>query len=318
MSLKQYQSVTEILEDVRAMRPLGGSAYGHSAAMAFKLTAQDPANDSAERLFAACAEVLAELLAEKPTMATIYNAHYLIVSQSRPVADTAGLAAARAAIIKRADLFAQKSAGALDRLSEVGANLIQAGQTIMMHSYSRSLMSIFKRAAGSGKSFRVICTESQPTRESRKGLQQLTSWGIDVTFVLDAAMALAVPQADFCLVGADSISIDGSVANKVGTYQLALLAQAFGRPLHVATEVMKLQRQTIDGLPVPLEERPGAEILDSTAVSSHPERITIRHQFFDLTPAALIRSLITEQGILAPGQIGNAWQRYERQFAGQW
>ena len=314
MTLKQYQTVAEIIEDVRALRPLGGSAYGHSAAMGFKLTAQDPAHQTAEQILQACDNVLATLLVEKPTMATIYNAHYLIVEKSRSVAATGDLAATRTAIVQRAELFAETSATAMARLSRVGSNMVQAGQTIMMHSYSRSLMAIFEQAAASGKSFSVICTQSQPTLESRHALRQLTEWGIKVTFVLDAAMAVAVPQADFCLVGADSISIDGSIANKVGSYQLALLAHAFGRPFHVATEVMKLQRQTMDGVPVPLEERPGAEILDRAAASDHPDRITVYHPFFDLTPAVLIRSLVTEQGILAPGQIGTAWRQFEQQF----
>ena len=112
----------------------------------------------------------------------------------------------------------------------------------------------------------------------------------------------------------DSIAIDGAVANKVGTLQLAILAQTYGKPFHVATEVMKLQRNTMAGHPIELENRPGVEILDVEADFAHPEHIRIRHQFFDLTPARYIRSLITEQGVLAPAAIGVAWNAIDRQF----
>ena len=84
MSLPDFQSVDEILADVRALRPLGGSAYGHSAAMAFKLTALDKSIRSGEALYAALDRVAAQLLAEKPTMATIHNAKWLIVDKGRP------------------------------------------------------------------------------------------------------------------------------------------------------------------------------------------------------------------------------------------
>ena len=127
-------------------------------------------------------------------------------------------------------------------------------------------------------------------------------------------MALIIPEADWCLVGADSIGVDGAVANKIGTYQLALLAQNFCKPLYIATEVIKLQRQTMEGQPIHLEQRPANELLDVAAEFEFPQRIKVRHQFFDLTPATYIRSLITEQGIISPVAIGSAWHNLETLF----
>lgn len=314
MPLTTYHSVPEILADVRAMRPMGGSAYGHSAAMAFKLIAVDASIQSVDRLFAALDQVAEELLAEKPTMATIHNAKWLIVDKTRQASATSSLESSRSAVISRADLFMHQSERAMARLGRVGSNLIEGGQTIMMHSFSRSLMSVFEQARQAGKSFEVICTESQPTRESRAAIRQLTGWGIRTTFVLDAAMAVIMPEADWCLAGADSIGIDGAVANKIGTYQLALLAQNFGKPLYIATEVIKLQRQTMEGHPIHLEQRPANELLDVAAEFEFPERIKVRHQFFDLTPATYIRSLITEQGIISPAAIGTAWSKLDTLF----
>ena len=314
MSLPDYQTVAEILADVKALRPLGGSAYGHCAAMAFKLTALDERFQSGDALYAALDQAANQLLAEKPTMATIHNAKWLVVDKMREKGRPAGLSDLRQAICQRADLYNALSARAMLRLGEVGGNLIENGQTIMMHSFSRSLMSIFEQAHLAGKQFEVILTESRPLRESRHAMRQLTEWGIHITFVLDAAMAVVLPRADWCLAGADSIGIDGSVANKVGTQQLAILAAYYGKPLYIATEVMKLQRSTMTGYPIQLENRPANELLD-VAAYEFPDRIQVKHQFFDLTPAVAIRSLITEQGILAPSAIGAAWNALESKFA---
>lgn len=314
MALTTYHSVQEILEDVRAMRPMGGSAYGHSTAMAFKLTALDTTIESVDKLFAALDQVSDNLLTEKPTMATIHNATWLIVEKTRQEGVTPNLESSRSAIINRADLFIRQSERAMARLGQVGSNLIEDGQTIMMHSFSRSLMSVFEQAQQAGKSFEVICTESQPTRESQAAIHHLSKLGIRVTFVLDAAIALIMPEADWCLVGADSIGIDGAIANKIGTYQLALLAQHFCKPLYVAVEVIKLQRQTMEGHPIHLEQRPANELLDIAADFEFPERIKVRHQFFDLTPQTYIRSLITEQGVISPVAIGSAWNKMEMLF----
>ena len=247
-------------------------------------------------------------------MATIHNATWLIVEKTRQGGVTRNLESSRSAIINRADLFIRQSERAMASLGEVGSNLIEDGQTIMMHSFSRSLMSVFEQAQQDGKFFEVVCTESQPTRESQVAIHHLTKLGIKVTFVLDAAMALIMPEADWCLAGADSIGIDGAVANKIGTYQLALLAQKFCKPLYVATEVIKFQRQTMEGCPIHLEQRPANEFLDVAAYFDFPERIKVRHQFFDLTPQTYIRSLITEQGVMSPAAIGSAWHNLEMLF----
>jgi len=314
MELPDYNSVEDILEDVRAMRPRGGSAFGYCAAMAFKLIASDKSIKELDKLFIELEAVSKELLSEKPTMATIHNAKRLIVDNTRNLDGDSGLDDVRSHIIKRADLFIERSSIALDSIGQFGGNLIQDGQTIMIHSYSRSLMSCFAHAHESGKSFEVVCTDSQPTKESQWAIHDLTSWGIEVTFVLDAGMAMIMSEADWCLTGADSISITGAVANKIGTYQLALLAQKLEKPLYIATEIMKLQTNTIEGYHIHLERRPPNEILDATGGFEFPDRIKVVHQFFDLTPASYILGLITEQGIISPATIGAAWSKFESIF----
>ena len=116
MDLPKYSSVENILEDVRSMRPRGGSAFGYCAAMAYKLIAENKSLMALDTIFAELEQVSKELLSEKPTMATIHNAKSLIVDNTRSLVGDAELDYVKSCIIKRADLFIHRSAIALDKI----------------------------------------------------------------------------------------------------------------------------------------------------------------------------------------------------------
>lgn len=313
MQTPSYESVDHILEEVRAMHVRGGSAFGQAAALAFKLVAQDDDLSTIDALFTELDRVAEALLAEKPTMATIHNAKALIVEAVRTDGIGVDVGRLKALIIGRADHFVQYSRAAVDRLGAVGANLVQDGQTVMMHSYSTSVMSVFRRARNAGADFDVVCTESRPLYESRYAVDELTEMGVAVTLVTDASMAEAARGANWIITGADSVAVDGTVANKMGTNLLSIVAERYDIPYYVATEVLKLQPATRRGHPIALETRPASEMVD-TERFSHPDLVTVRNQFFDLTPAQRIHALVTEQGLYAPQQIGQAWRDVEANF----
>jgi eIF-2B alpha/beta/delta-like uncharacterized protein len=310
----QYESVDHIVEEVRAMRVRGGSAFGQAAAQAFRFVAADETIADAPGLFSELHRVADLLLAEKPTMATIHNALALIVEAPKASLATGPLATARQAVGRRADRFVAHSLSAVETLGCAGGNLVAPGQPIMMHSFSESVLAVFAAAREASKSFRVICTESRPLRESRHAASRLSAMGVDVTFVLDAAMAEAVPEADWCLVGADSLAMDGAVANKMGSNLLSIVAERAGKPFYVAAELLKLQRATGQGHPIQLEQRPPEEVIRVEEFDD-ARRVTVRNQFFDLTPPSRIRAIITEFGVLAPGQLASAWQAIEASVA---
>lgn len=315
MQEEAYRSVDHILEEVRAMRVKGGSAFGVAAAQAFNFVAQDQKFVSAEELYDELEHVASLLFAEKPTMATIHNAYQLIVAGSRSRVENDNLPMARKEITDRAERFIEHSRDAIQQLGRIGSNLVLTDQTIMMHSYSASVLSIFETAWQTGKRFRVICTESRPLRESRMAASRLSQLGVPVIFVTDASMAVSAKEADWILVGADSIAIDGAVANKTGTDMLSIVAERFDIPFYVTGEVLKLRRQTREGLPIVLEQRPASEIVGLMDFE-HTENITVINQFFDLTPPRRIRAIITELGIFSPGQINLAWLAFQEEFEG--
>jgi eIF-2B alpha/beta/delta-like uncharacterized protein len=311
-----YRSVDHILEEVRAMRVKGGSAFGVAAAQAFRFVARDPEIASTAQLFSELERVAALLLAEKPTMGTVHNAYQLIVTGPRSLIANENLADASTEVADRADRFIEHSVNAVLELGRIGSELVLPNQTIMMHSYSASVLSVFETAWHAGKRFKVICTESRPLRESRLAASRLSSLGVPVTFVTDASMAEFAVKADWILVGADSLSVDGSVANKMGTNLLSITAARYDIPFYVASEVLKLQLQTREGLPIVLEQRPVSEVVGPDDFD-HEVNVTVVNQFFDLTPPQRIRAIITEQGVYSPGQIDQAWLKLQKKFEGK-
>jgi translation initiation factor 2B subunit (eIF-2B alpha/beta/delta family) len=139
--------------------------------------------------------------------------------------------------------------------------------------------------------------------------------GVPVTFVTDASMAEFAVKADWILVGADSLAVDGAVANKMGTNLLSIVADRYDIPFYVASELLKLQLLTRLGMPIVLEQRPVSEVVGPDDFD-HEVNVTVVNQFFDLTPPQRIRAIITEQGVYSPGQIDQAWQKLQQKFEG--
>ena len=306
MSLEHLASAEDVFAAVRADGiPGGGSAFGRATAFALRHIALDQRYTTREALFAELHRMAEALRAEMPTMAPIHNARALIVD---PVeAGTCELEAARAEVVRRADLYTRLSSEAVEALGRIGANLVQDGQAIMMHSYSQSVMTVLLTARRLGKAFRVICTESRPGTEALGALAELTEAGIPVTYGVDAAMNGLIREADWCLTGADSLTVDGAAANKVGSSLLALVARHYHVPFYVAAETLKTRLSTGQGVPVDLPLRPGEEVLAPAALR-HPERVTVFNPMFDLIDPAYIRAVITERGLYPPALISQAWQ----------
>ncbi len=167
------------------------------------------------------------------------------------------------------------------------AHRLGAGRTVITHSYSSTVLEVCRLLRNQG--LRMIVTESRPLAEGRRLAEQLAAWGVPTLYITDAQIGLFVAQADAVLVGADSVLVDGSVVNKVGTYPLALVAREQGVPFQVCCESFK-QRAASDP-PPELEEMAPAEL----GVPDWPG-VTVRNVYFDITPARLVTAWIDETG----------------------
>ena len=311
----QFQSAQHVIDEVRNMNVKGGSPFGRAAAWAYRLACTQEEFADVAALRERFDYISSELLSLKPTMATIYNSKSLVYKKLDSFPAGTEISTITGEIAALCQRIIQYSLSAVDHLGENGANLIQDGCTVMMHSYSSALMSVFTAAAKQGKRFSLICTESRPLRESRVAAKILQELHVPVTYVTDASIWEFMPACDLIIMGADTIAWDGSVANKMGTALISQLALSCKKPVYIASEIYKLDRRTAQGHPIVLERRTPAEIVSPGDFDSM-EGIEVINQFFDLTPSHQITGLITERGVIAHSMISLNWDRLQAQLLG--
>jgi methylthioribose-1-phosphate isomerase len=149
----------------------------------------------------------------------------------------------------------------------------------------------------------VLADETRPLLQgARLTALELVAEGIPVQLLADGAAAglIARGEVQLCIVGADRIASNGDVANKVGTYGVALACAAHGVPFWVAAPVSTFDAQLAQGAAIPIEERDAAEVLELAGVPLAPPGATARNPAFDVTPARLVTGFVTDRGLLAP------------------
>ncbi|MFD1362583.1 translation initiation factor eIF-2B [Lentibacillus salinarum] len=311
----EFKSAEHVIEEIENMNVKGGSPFGRAAAWAYKLVSDQEKFTNVKDLKLRYDRISSEMLRLKPTMATIYNSKKLVYNLLDSIPEDTDVSEIQRQVSELCASIINYSLKAVDSLGEYGSNIIQNGDTIMMHSYSSALMSIFIQAASAGKKFSVICTESRPLRESRLAAKILQSYNVPVTYITDASVWEFMPVADYIMMGADTISCNGSVANKMGTALISKLAQSCKKKVYIASEIYKIDLRTQEGQPVVLERRTKDEVIQDGDFDSL-DGIDIINQFFDLTPAPEIEGIICEFGVVPPSMVTSYWGKLEEIVAG--
>jgi methylthioribose-1-phosphate isomerase len=219
-------------------------------------------------------------------------------------------------VLAEARLIASQDAAASAAMAAHGLTLVPDGARVLTHCNTGALVS-----AGEGTAFAVVLAAHRAGRlarlwvdETRPLLQgaRLTAWearraGIPYAVLPDGAAAslMAAGQVDLVLTGADRIAADGSVANKVGTYGLAVLARHHNVPFVVVAPVSTVDQDTPDGAAIVVEHRPAAEVTTLAGQVVAPPGSAAYNPAFDVTPAGLISAVVTEQGVIQPETPGN-------------
>lgn len=308
----EFKSANHVIEEIENMNVKGGSPFGRSAAWAFKLAVEQETLTTYEDLKQRFETLTQQMQTLKPTMATIYNScdivNTLVLKNHQLPLDEL-----KDKIICTCNTIIENSFEAVEKVAKHGANLIHDGDVILMHSYSSTLMGIFKEAALRGTQFKVICTESRPLRESRNAVKVLQEIERDVIFISDASVYEFIPCADFIIMGADTLCTDGSVANKMGSAQIARLAKSCKVDVYFASELYKLDTRTLNGHQVELERRTKWELVNENDFNGF-DHVEVINQFFDLTPASDIKGIITEFGVLHPSQMLSYWNKLKKEL----
>jgi len=294
----RLEEPAEVIEAIRSLRVRGAPAIGVAAAYALVLAAGD-----ADAVRAAAPAIAGA----RPTAV---NLRWAVDRMLRRLA-MAPADAPRAALLEEADAIRREDEAACRAIGRYGAELLAERATVLTHCNAGSLatagygtaLGVVYAAVESGKSVAVYADETRPLLQGAR----LTAWeleraGIDVTVIADsvAGSLLARGGVDAVVVGADRIARNGDVANKIGTYPLAVLANTHGVPFYVAAPRSTFDLDCADGARIPIEERASAEVTRGFGVSTAPEGVSVFSPAFDVTPARLVTAIVTEVGIIRP------------------
>ncbi len=217
-------------------------------------------------------------------------------------------------LVVAADRYAQEDIDRCRKIGEHGARLIRNGIRVLTHCNAGSLATVdygtvmapMRVAKEQGRRFFVYVDETRPRLQGAR----LTAWellqeGIDHAIITDGAAAafLGRGEVDLVLVGADRIAANGDTANKIGTYGKAVVAKENRVPFYVAAPTSTIDFDLPSGDKIPIEERSPQEVLHLDGHPIAPKESPARNPAFDVTPAKYITGIITENGIVKPGQL---------------
>ena len=233
------------------------------------------------------------LLNTRPTAVSLYNAINYVMGYSGATDSEKKRRA-----IERAEEFIRWVDTAREKIGEIGAKRIKDGYVVMTHCNSSAALSVIKTAHRQGKDIEVIATESRPRFQGHLTVKELSEEGIPVTLIVDSAARYFMNEVDCVVVGADTITVNGALINKIGTSQIALAAKEARVPFMVAAETYKFSPKTLFGELVVIEERDAEEVAPTEILSL--KNVKVRNPAFDVTPRDYIDLIITEIGAIPP------------------
>lgn len=306
----EASTAEEIAEAIATMKIRGAPAIGVAGAFGVALWAQESVSEDVDEFLADLDEVIEMLAATRPTAANLSWALERMRRLTRENREAA-VEELKQLLVAEAQQIAAEDLQRNVAIGEHGAALIGDGARILTHcnagslataGYGTALSPLFF-AHRKGKAVHVFTTETRPMLQGAR----LTAWeliraGVPVTLITDSMVGrvMQLGAIDVVMVGADRIAANGDVANKIGTYMIAVLAARHGVPLYVCAPTSSVDMSMADGSAIPIEERHPDEVLYIAGKRIAPEGVTVYNPAFDVTPAELVTAVVTEKGVHRP------------------
>ena len=304
------RTVAEVAQAIRTMQVRGAPAIGVTAAMGVALAARLAVKDGEAAVHEAIRAAALELAATRPTAVNLSWG----LAQMREQADARqghGAAAVAAGLAEAAQQLAADDEAACRAMGQHGVGLFSDGDGVLTHCNAGALaavsygtaLGVIRAAWEAGRDIQVWVDETRPFLQgARLTMWELQQLGIPSTLITDsmAAHFMARGKVQKVVVGADRIAANGDVANKIGTYGLALLAHAHDIPFYVAAPLSTVDWELPSGQAIPIEQRDPKEVTEVRGVAVAPVGAVAAHPAFDVTPQRLISAIITEVAVLRP------------------
>lgn len=307
-----YRTYREVADAIRSMVVRGAPAIGVAAAFGIALGmkasgARDAA--AAREDFRTIAETLAG------TRPTAVNLFWAVDRMTRKfemlLGEGVGLDSIRQGLVDEALAIQREDIEGNRKMGQFGQELLPASGTILTHCNAGALatagygtaLGVIRAGVAAGKRLKVLADETRPFLQGAR----LTAWelwkdDIDVRVISDNMSGYFMRQGliDAVIVGADRIARNGDVANKIGTYTVAVLARTHDIPFYVAAPISTLDLSLATGSEIPIEQRDPAEVTSFSGVRVVPEAVSAFHPAFDVTPSEYVTAIVTERGVARP------------------
>ena len=303
-----YRTAEEVAQGIRLMVVRGAQAIGCAAAYGVALEALALKSRSLDAFHAGMTKAFEVLAASRPTAVNLFWALNRMKAHLASAGNQAPNALAQALIVEAHAVFDEDIA-VNKAMGAHGAALLKDGDRVLTHCNAGALataghgtaLGVFRSAVAMGKKIEVIADETRPFLQGAR----LTAWemvqeSIPTTLISDgmAGHLMATGCVDAVVVGTDRVARNGDVANKIGTYMVAVLAHRHSIPFYVACPLSTIDMSIPNGAAIPIEERAADEVLGHAGVQWAATGVKVRNPAFDITPAELVTALITEKVVV--------------------
>jgi methylthioribose-1-phosphate isomerase len=306
----EYEDYRDVAQAIHTMVIRGAPAIGAAAAFGMALAARQSSARDREGLLADLREAGAILCDARPTAV---NLSWAVARLLRRADSEADFATMGDALLSEAQALADEDVETNKRLGEHGAALVRDGDIILHHCNTGALatvdygtaLGVIRTAHEQGKQLHVLVDETRPRLQGAR----LTAWelqqlGVPFTLIADNAAGhfMRTGEVNIVLVGSDRTAANGDVANKIGTYKLAVVAQANSIPFYACVPTSTIDLSLPTGDDIPIEERQAGEVIGITYQGrpAAPEGIRVANPAFDVTPHRYVTGIVTENGIAYP------------------
>ena len=301
------QDLSTVVDAIVKLKVRGAPAIGITAAFGVVVGVKHSQTNDFEKFSKEVTDVVDILAATRPTAVNLFWAlermqKIVCEAQSSPVEEI------KQALVKEALQIQREDEITCQQIGRLGAELLQSGHTVLTHCNAGALatsgivtaLAIIYSAQNQGKQIKIYANETRPILQgARLTTWELTQAGIDVTLICDnmAGQVMQERRIDSVIVGADRVAANGDVANKIGTYSVAVLAKTHEVPFYVAAPFSSVDLSVKSGFEIPIEERDPAEIRHGLGKCIALEEVKVYNPAFDITPASYVSAVITERGI---------------------
>ena len=311
------RSAEELAKAIERMQIRGAPALAAAAAMALAVTALRSKARGKAQMLRELEAAAARVRRTRPTGVNLFVGLKRVLSVARSASNAKEI---RAAVVREAKRIADEDVEANRQIGKNGSRLLKDGDIVLTHCNTGALatvdygtaLGVVRAARRQKKHIKVIATETRPFLQGAR----LTAWelkreGIPVTVITDnmVGYVMAQGEVDVVLVGADRIAANGDVANKIGTYPIAVLAKEHRMPFYVVAPTSSIDLSVRSGKEIPIEQRNASEVEFIGRTRVVPKGVKVLNPAFDITPARLVKAIVTERGVVKPSELKSLFAR---------